>query len=173
MSTSTSRESEVELEVEKEQEKPVKRPPLEQLVPRSDELYSAIELVLMASPRRQILQGGDLPALEKAAYEAANSGDALRARIGYEAAARVALFEQNEDKFRGMLEKADKFSKEGESFSKMHRVLLQRIDDAMCIAREFYVELDQEKKAAEAAPAPAQVSGYGRELQDSARLGTL
>lgn len=172
MSTGTmARESEVELEVEKEQERPIRRPPLEQLVPKSDELYSAIELMLMASPRRQILQGGDLSSLERTAVEAADLGETLRARINFETAARVALFEQNSYKFREMLEKADRFSKEGESFSNMHRVLLNRIDDAMRISRAFYSELYAEKKAKGTPQPTSRIPGAGRELQESGQLG--
>ena len=157
MSASTSlgtRESEVERRVELEQEKPVKRPPLESLVPRDDELFAAMEFILLGSPERQILQGGDLPVLEKAAEEAAGSGNRTRARIEYESAARVALFEQKEDELREMLERAEEFSSKDDSFSRMHQILMKNLDKSMDVGREFYFELATEQKAAEAAPAP-------------------
>ena len=155
------KEAEVERRVELEQEKPAKRPPLESLVPRDDELFAAMEFILLGSPVRQILQGGDLPTLEKNAKDAADSGNRIRARIEYESAARVALFEKKKDKVREMLERADEFSAEGDSFSGMHKALLKNLDRAMDVAREFYSELATEQKAAEAAPAQEHVPTLG------------
>jgi hypothetical protein len=157
----TGREAEVERKVELEQEKPAKRPPLDSLVPRNDELFAAMEFILLGSPERQILQGGDLPALERTAEEAARSGNGTRARIEFESAARVALFEQNKDKLGDMLERADEFSAKGDSFSRMHQILLKNLDKAMGVAREYYSELATEQKAAEAAPTDEHVPTVG------------
>ena len=160
MSASTTlggREEEVERRVELEQERPAKRPPLESLVPRDDELFAAMEFILLGSPERQILQGGDLPILEQVAQGAAESGNGTRARIEYESAARVAFFEQKKDKLREMLERAEEFSAPDTSFSSMHKILLKNIDRAMSVGREFYSELATEQKAAEAGPAQSHV----------------
>ena len=135
--------NELEMVVEREQEKPPERPPLEKFVPKGSSLYEAIEFVLLGSPRRQMMQNGDSISLEKVADDSAKARDRVGARINYESAARVALYERDRERFRRMVERAEEFTSDGQRFSMLHKTLLENLNDILRIATEYYDEFEK------------------------------
>jgi hypothetical protein len=139
------RENELEMKVEEEQEKPLQRPELTRFVPKDNELYEPMEFFLLGSPKRQLLQGGDSETLRKAADEAMAKGSKTFARINYESAAKIALYKQDRVSFEQSLEMAEVVTSD-DQFGRYHRILLQRIDEAMRIAKEYYAAFEEEEK---------------------------
>jgi len=131
------RESELERKVE-EQQTVHNAVPLETLVPDDASLREAMEYFLLAAPDRQLEQLGEPSALKKTADEAMNSGDRLSARIAYESAAKIELYMQNKEEFNRLLTLAEKATPPGGRFKELHRVLLDKIDRAMQVAKDYY-----------------------------------
>jgi hypothetical protein len=132
----------VELEVEEEQRMIQSRPSLAKFIRDDRDLYEAMEFFLLGSPKRQIMQDGGQASLKKTADEAKISGDKLAARINYESAAKVALYEQDAAGFKDMLELAEGVTSEDDKFGRFHRALLLDVDETMRVAREYYAELE-------------------------------
>jgi hypothetical protein len=131
-------ESKLEREVESEEAGQKAGTPLLTLIPNDRDLFEAMEFFLLASPSRQVQQLGDWPSLKKVAEEAKSSGNTLFARINYESAAKIALYEQNKEEFRSLLTLAEEVTTSGERFGEFHRILLDKTDQALQIAREYY-----------------------------------
>jgi hypothetical protein len=131
------REGELERE-EEEEERSEKTAPLKSLIPDDPSLYEAMEYFLLGSPKRQLEELGDPAALKRVADEAKSSGNDIAARINYESAAKIALYEHNRDSFKSLLELADEVTSQGEEFKEFHRTLLNNADRAMKVADEYY-----------------------------------
>jgi hypothetical protein len=146
------RDIEVEREVEEEQERPKSPPSLQKLIPNNQGLYEAMEFFLLGSPKRQVLQEGGLESLKKTADQERDSGNKIMARINYESAARIAIYEQNKDEVKEFLELADGVTGDDERFSKFHRTLLSDLDETMRVAQQYYSELEAAPVRAESIP---------------------
>jgi hypothetical protein len=136
------RESKLEQEVEEEQANPPQRPSLEKLVAKDRDLYQALEFFLLASPKRQLMQEGEPASIKEVADEARLSGNNLSARINYESAAKMALYEQDREALKELLELADGVTNV-ERFRGYHRAILQNLDEAIRIAKEYYSGIEE------------------------------
>jgi hypothetical protein len=128
-------------------EEPDYTPILRELVPDDPKLYAAMEFFLLASPARQIAQLGDYASLKEKGDQARSSEDRLMARIDYESAAKVALYEQDRQAVEELLTLSEKVTAPGEHFGELHRTLLGEIDKAMRIARDYYARIQQSRPA--------------------------
>jgi hypothetical protein len=122
-------------------------PQLVELVPNDRSLYEAMEFFLLINPREQISSLGDFATVKRTADEARSAGDDLQARINYETAAKIALYNQNRKLFVSMLTLADGVTPTDQDFAAFHRTLLTKTDEAMRVARDFYAELERESRA--------------------------
>lgn len=142
------RENKVEQEVEQEQSKPIHRPKLEDFVRKGQDLYEAMEFFILASPKRQALQDGSSASLRKQGDEARQAGNNILARINYESAAKLALYEQDRESLKTLLEMADEVTKV-ERFKNYHHVLLRNLDQVMKIAKDYYAAFDSANEPSE------------------------
>jgi hypothetical protein len=111
---------------------------LKSLIPNNPKLLEAMEYFLLASPERQLGQLGDLDNVRKTAEQSQQSGNLLMARINYESAAKIALYEENKGAFQDMLSSAQKVTPPEEKYGEYHTTLLNNIDTAMQVAKQYY-----------------------------------
>jgi hypothetical protein len=111
---------------------------LQELIPNDRRLFVAMEYFLLASPTRQLSQLGDMDSLKKEGDRAKSAGDKITARINYESAAKVALYEGDREAFESLLKLADNVTSGSDDYAQFHRTLLDHIDEAVRIADEYY-----------------------------------
>jgi hypothetical protein len=126
---------------EEEQEERDCTPFLRALIPDDPKLLVAMEYFLLASPTRQLSQLGDRESLKKARDGARAAGDDMTARIDYESAAKIALYEGDRGAFEDLLSLAEKVTSSRDNFAELHRILLNNVDGALGIADEYYEEM--------------------------------
>jgi hypothetical protein len=133
-------------------------PSLGDLVPDNPVLLEALEYFLLGSPERQLVQLGDLGSLRTKAEKAKAKGDRTLARINYESAAKVALYEDRPTDFKESLLRANEVTDKNERYFGFHRTLLQNLVEVRRIADEFYSQwriVSQSTMSKEAVPEPA------------------
>jgi hypothetical protein len=151
---------------EKTLEKDTKEPPplsLGELVPDNQMLRKAMEYFLLGSPERQLVQLGDVNSLRTEAEKAKAKGDKIRARIHYESAAKVALYEDRLTEFKQSLLLANEVTGKNERYFEFHRTLLQNLDEVRLIADKFYSQwriVSQSTTSMEAVPEPIPHSSH-------------
>ena len=111
---------------------------LHELAP-NDEMYYAMENFLLGDPKRQIEELGTEASIMEKGEQARTSGNNLMARVNYETAAKIAIYNQNKQGVinsiklaRGVTEKSDHIS--------FQDTILDNVDEVMRIAREYYSE---------------------------------
>jgi len=119
------------------EETPQIRPSLKDLVPNAPEFYEALEYFLLGDPERQISQLGEPDSLLTKGDTARAAGDNLHARVEYESAAKIAIYEQNKEAAKKFLVLAEEVS-DNEKYSGFHRTLLKDIDQVVRIAKAYY-----------------------------------
>jgi len=122
----------------RESEEPDYAPRLEALIPDDRRLFVAMQYFLLASPARQLSQLGDVESLRRSGDQSKTAGDDLMARINYENAAKIALYEGDETAFETLLRLADSISGGQGEFGEYHRTLLIDVEKDVRIAKEYY-----------------------------------
>ncbi len=104
-----------------------------------EELKIALEYFLLYEPQKQIpvLNPDSLAADAQRAQE---HGNPLMARVDYEIAAKVELYNQHKDKVKQYILAADSLT-ENEGYREMHAALLSKLDRALESAKNYYAEL--------------------------------
>jgi hypothetical protein len=126
---------------EEEQEERDYTPFLRALIPNDPKLFVSMEYFLLASPTRQLSQLGDRESLKSSGDGARAARDDTTARIDYESAAKIALYEGDRGVFEDLLSLAEKVTPSHYNFAEFHRVLLNNVDEALRIADEYYEEM--------------------------------
>jgi hypothetical protein len=110
---------------------------LKQLVP-NDVMYEAMENFLLGDPENQIPQLG-VPADIIAKWSQQTSqGESITARVEYETAAKVAIYEQDPNLVRNSLELASSVTNPNDRHARMQRTILDNLNDVIRIASEYY-----------------------------------
>jgi hypothetical protein len=115
---------------------------LRQLV-RTDEMYKAIEYFLLGDPVRQIAQLGDVGGLLKTGDEAKQNNDSTKSRYSYETAAKIELYRGEKESLRKFLILAQEVTSETDKYFKFQQTILDNIDDALRIAKDYYNTVPQ------------------------------
>jgi len=111
--------------------------PLNELCAGDEELHTALGYFLLHEPERQIPILGAVNDLIAEAEAALAQGNRLKARINFETAAKIAIYEQDEDSAKKLLTRANEIS-ESELPLKMHQKLLSELGNVMKIAKTYY-----------------------------------
>jgi hypothetical protein len=160
---------EAEEQERKRQEEAKASSPLNQLVPEHDDkLYQAMEHFLLLEPERQVNQLGGIDALAEDGAKNKERGNYTMARIAYENAAKIAIYQQNKEAARKYLLLADEVTEKDED-KEIHRRMLDDMDNVLRISREYH-----ERKKGEPTEEQKYASGvYAEEATDKAAGGVL
>jgi hypothetical protein len=134
--------------------------PLNELCGGDEELRTALGYFLLHEPQRQIPILGTVNDLIAEAEAALVQGNRMKARIDFETATKIAIYEQDEDSAKKLLTRADEIS-ESELSRKMHQKLLSELGNVMKIAETYY-ERGTGSKSAEPASQSASVAMHTR-----------
>jgi hypothetical protein len=112
-------------------------PTLKELCGDDDSMYLAMEHFLLLEPKRQLPLIGDIATLVSKAERASKDGYIDKARINLETAARISIYNQDEENTRRLLLLADRIS-DREFEHNLHGALLRNLNKALEIARKYY-----------------------------------
>jgi hypothetical protein len=110
---------------------------LKDIVVGNQRLYFAMQYFLITSPARQIPQLGGVDLLLGKADAAKAFGKNLEARVHYETAARIEIFEQHRESARKCLELADGVSDNASQQHEFHETMLANMDEVLRVSKVF------------------------------------
>ena len=117
----------------------LERSRLELLAPNNPKMYHALQNFLLADPERQIIQLGDAESFKKKAdEELKRGGDKLTARVNYEYAAKIEIYNQNRENASTYLTLARNMTNENDPHHEYCETMLSNMDEAMRISKEYY-----------------------------------
>ncbi|MGI0079024.1 MAG: hypothetical protein ACRECH_05320 [Nitrososphaerales archaeon] len=114
--------------------------PLRELCGPDDGMYGALSQFLLLDPRHQVEQLGGFAKLWEEGSSAMQRGNKLQARVSFETAARIALYDQDRASLKKSLESAEQAS-ENEINHRLHQTLLSNLDKALKITGAYYNRL--------------------------------
>jgi len=110
---------------------------LKDLVVGNQRLYFAMQSFLITSPARQIPQLGGASLLVAKGDAAKAVGKNLEARVDYETAARIEIFEQHKESARNCLQLADGVSENTSQHHEFHETMLANMDEVLRVSKAF------------------------------------
>ena len=110
---------------------------LKDIVMDNQRLYFAMQSFLILSPARQIPQLGGVGLLVAKGDAAKAIGKNLEARVDYETAARIEIFEQHKESARNCLELADGVSENVSQHHEFHETMLADMDEVLRVSKAF------------------------------------
>ena len=92
---------------------------------------------LITSPGRQIPQLSGVDSLVAKGDAAKSAGKNLEARVHYETAVRIEIFEQHRESARNCLELADGVSENAPQHHEFHKTMLANMDEVLRVSKAF------------------------------------
>ncbi len=102
-----------------------------------DEFHEVVRHYLLAEPERQIEQLGRVETLLADAERVGEKGQRTLARVNYELAAKIEIYNQNKEGAEKCLRLAEKVT-DKEQDHRAHKMMLGRIDDVLRISNEYH-----------------------------------
>jgi hypothetical protein len=133
------RTADVEALQKEEQQIQQKVSRLENLMPTGNtKLRKALETFLLLQAESQIPQLGDSKTFLNQGNAKKAAGDKLLARVNYEIAAKIELYKGNKAGVIESLTLAREVTDENDEHREFHDAILNNLDEALRIAREYY-----------------------------------
>lgn len=111
---------------------------LMKIVSDDHRFYDAIENFLLADPAREIPELGDPSAFVAKADRFRDEGDNMMARVGYETAAKIEIYNQNKQRAEECITLANEVTDPHDKHHEFQRTLLSDMDRVLGVAREYY-----------------------------------
>jgi hypothetical protein len=120
------------------QEQIPKKPTLRDLVPNDEKLYSALQMFLLGDPQRQLPILGSVDSLLTKGDNDKVKGERLKARMNYETAAKIEMYNRNKEGIEKSLRLAKEMTENGDRYNESLKALLANVDEAMRISELYY-----------------------------------
>jgi len=112
---------------------------LRKLVQNDDsKLYFAMETFLLEDPASQIPVLGEPPTLIGKADQERAKGNSIIARVNYETAAKIAIYNQDREVTRKSLGLAQEVTNKDDKHLEIQSTMLDNLDEVMRVANEYY-----------------------------------
>lgn len=115
-----------------------RRVTLEDLVPNNEKLLSALQTFLLGDPKRQIPLLGTINSLLLKGEQDKARGEILRARINYETAAKIEIYNRNKEGAEKFLRLADGVAERASPYQAIIETMLTDLDEVMRVSKQYY-----------------------------------
>lgn len=111
---------------------------LKELVAKDEKMYHALQNFLLAGGDGQIARLGKVGDLLAKGDSAKAKGNNRSARVDYETAAKIEIYNQNRESARNCLILAESVSDKGETHHEFHETMLADMDEVLRISKAYH-----------------------------------
>jgi hypothetical protein len=116
--------------------------PLEKLVTNDPTMLAALQNFLITDPRRQLRSLDNVNVLLAKGNEAKAKGNNQSARVNYEVAARIEIYNQNVESARNFLVLAEQVSDPAGEHYAFQKTMLADMDKVLGISKAYHAPLE-------------------------------
>lgn len=111
---------------------------LKELVANNQKMYFALQTFLLAGGARQMVQLGEIAPLLARGNSSKADGNTRSALVDYETAAKIEIYNQNEEGARNCLILAESVSDKGQPHHEFLETMLADMDEVLRISKAYH-----------------------------------